>query len=59
VVLVAYIMLVVVAVGVECTNIGPYIHYIRWGDHHSIRETCVSYFEITMCGSLNWVIGIS
>jgi len=52
-------MLVVVAFGVECTNIGPYIHHISWGDRHPVKETCVSYFEITMFGSLYWVIGIS
>jgi len=52
-------MLVVLAFGVECTNIGPYIHYISWGDHHSIKETCVSCLEITVLGGLYWVISIS
>jgi len=51
--------MLVLAFGVECTNIGPYIHYISWGDCYFIKETCVSYFEVTVLGSLCWVIGIS
>lgn len=49
-------MLAVLAVGVECTNIGPYIHYISFGACHSVKETCIVF---TVLGSVYWDISIS